>query len=103
MDAQGTRGPIPSTERTCSGEFAAHWPIAVNDRQPAMTAHTASISTVVTRWRTPRRFRGSGTDASAEQTGADTMVVHGVGQVVNDTGESTMMTRQAWSLVTIKV
>ena len=47
-----------------SSVSAAHSAIAVNDRAPASTAHTASAR----RCRTPRRARGSATAASTDRT-----------------------------------
>jgi len=41
----------------------AHCAMATKERIPPSTAHTDITSTVASRWRTPRRLRGSGTAA----------------------------------------
>jgi hypothetical protein len=56
---------IPNRLAVCSGRSATHSAIAVYDRLPATTAHTAAVTTTVNRCRTPRRARGSGTPANA--------------------------------------
>jgi hypothetical protein len=55
---------IPNRCATAAGRSATHSPIAVYEREPATTAHTAAASTVTSRCRTPRRARGSGTCAN---------------------------------------
>jgi hypothetical protein len=56
---------MPSKPALCSGRSATHSAIAVYERQPATTGHTAAVTTTVNRCRTPRRARGSGTLANA--------------------------------------
>src|SRR6185312_15394428 len=72
VDSHGTAPPIPRPARVASWVSAAHSAIAVNDRAPASTAHTASarITARITarRCRTPRRARGSATAASTDRT-----------------------------------
>ena len=58
------RPPPPSLARICSSASAAHSAIAVNEHAPASAAHTASPKITASRWRTPRRCRGSATLAS---------------------------------------
>lgn len=53
----------PRAARTCGGASATHSPTAVSDVAPASTAATAAINKDVRLCRTPRRFRGSGTNA----------------------------------------
>jgi hypothetical protein len=50
--------------RVCPSASAAHSAIAVNERAPATTAHNARPKIPASRWRTPRRRRGSATLAS---------------------------------------
>src|SRR5207248_5700733 len=54
------RGP-PSTASTSGPASAAHWPIAANDRDPAITAAIPTASSPASGCRRPRFFRGSGT------------------------------------------
>ena len=56
---------MPSSAAVPSGRSATHSAIAVYDREPATTAHTAAVTTTVDRWRIPRRERGSGSIANA--------------------------------------
>jgi hypothetical protein len=57
------RSPRPG--QGSSSVSAAHSAIAVNERAPASTAHTASAKTTTSRCRIPRRWRGSVTLASS--------------------------------------
>jgi hypothetical protein len=68
----GTVLPSPSLARSRGGASAAHSAIAAYDRAPASTAHTATASTGASRYRRPRRSRGSGTcpSASSRPSGA---------------------------------
>jgi hypothetical protein len=54
----------PSRARVCSSASAAHSAIAVKERAPASTVHTAGPKITASRWRTPRRCRGSAALAS---------------------------------------
>ena len=64
VDSEGTAPVTPSPARVSASASAAHSAIAVNERAPASTAHTASPKITASRWRTPRRCRGSVTLAS---------------------------------------
>jgi hypothetical protein len=64
VDSEGTAPVTPSPARVCRSASAAHSAIAVNERAPASTAHTARPKTTTSRCRTPRRCRGSATLAS---------------------------------------
>jgi len=64
VDSEGTRPLTPSMRRVCSSASAAHSAIAVNECAPATTAHNARPKISASRWRTPRRCRGSATLAS---------------------------------------
>ena len=68
VDSHGTAPAAPSSARVTSSASAAHSAIAVNERAPASTAHTARPRIVTSRWRTPRRARGSATPASTDTT-----------------------------------
>ncbi|GAB1643560.1 hypothetical protein KRMM14A1259_39830 [Krasilnikovia sp. MM14-A1259] len=64
--SEGRRsGAIPTARTVASGTSATHSAMAVYERYPATTAHTAAVTTTVSGCRTPRRERGSGTSASA--------------------------------------
>jgi hypothetical protein len=47
VQPHGAAPPTPRADLTGSEASAAHSPIAVNDRQPASTAHTASARIAV--------------------------------------------------------
>jgi hypothetical protein len=64
VDSEGTAPLTPSTWSVCPSASAAHPAMAVNDRAPATTAHNARPKIPASRWRTPRRCRGSATLAS---------------------------------------
>ena len=64
VDSHGPRPVIPSASATSAGRSATHSEIATNDRDPAATAHTATVITTTSRWRTPRGLRGSTNSAS---------------------------------------
>jgi hypothetical protein len=64
-DSDGTVPVAPSASRVAWSASAAHSAIAVNDRAPARTAHSARPRVTASRCRTPRRALGSGTAASA--------------------------------------
>ena len=64
VDSEGTTPVTPSTCRVCPSASAAHSAMAVNDRAPATTAHSARPKIPASWWRTPRRCRGSATLAS---------------------------------------
>jgi len=72
VDSHAEHRRRPSRRRTVGVRSCAHCAIAVQDRAPANTAHTAIPSTALQRCRTPRRARGSTTAASTgEQVGRD--------------------------------
>lgn len=48
-DSLGIERPTPSSRRTTGGRSAAHSAIAVNERAPANTAHTATDNTLTIR------------------------------------------------------
>jgi hypothetical protein len=54
----------PPATRLAETSRAPSQRIAVNERAPASTAHTASAKITASRWRIPRRCRGSATPAS---------------------------------------
>jgi hypothetical protein len=64
VDSDGTAPVTPSTRRVCWSASAAHSAIEVNERAPATTEHNARPKITVSRWRTPRRCRGSAILAS---------------------------------------
>jgi hypothetical protein len=53
----------PNASRAVTLRCAAHWPVAVKPRQPAIAAETASRSRPGKGYRLPRAFLGSGTRA----------------------------------------
>src|SRR6185312_2344965 len=58
------RPTVPSPASTPTPASAAHWPIAANDLEPAVTAAMPTASSPVSECRRPRLFRGSGSRAS---------------------------------------
>lgn len=61
----GGHRTTPSAASTCGEALPAHCPIAVNERAPASTAHSATPRIAEIECRTPRRARGSGTPDNA--------------------------------------
>ena len=59
VDSDGTAPVTPSPASVASSASAAHSAIAVNERAPASAAHTARPTMAGSRWRIPRRHRGS--------------------------------------------
>jgi hypothetical protein len=68
VDSDGTAPAAPSLARVSASASAAHSAIAVNEPAPASTAQTASPKIAASRWRTPRRCRGSATLPSTAST-----------------------------------
>jgi len=60
------RPHAPSSPSTSGSTSSAHSPIAANDRAPAITAAKPTARITANRWRTPRRWRGSGTSSSSD-------------------------------------
>ena len=63
VDSSAGPRTAPRTARTSGPASAAHCPIAVNDRDPAITAAIPTASNPASECRRPRLFRGSGTRA----------------------------------------
>jgi hypothetical protein len=61
VDSSAGPRAAPSTASTSGPASAAHWPIAANDREPAITAAIPADSSPASGCRRPRLFRGSGT------------------------------------------
>lgn len=57
VDSLGRRPPVPSRSATDEGRTATHSATATNERAPAATAHTVTVSTTVNRCRIPRALR----------------------------------------------
>ncbi len=85
VDSDGATPFTPSLARVCASASAAHSAIAVNDRAPASTAHTASPKITASRWRTPRRCRGSAILAStASRPGESSSIIGKGGQMADN-------------------
>jgi hypothetical protein len=61
VDSSAGPRAAPSVARTSGPASAAHWPIAANDLDPAITAAIPTASSPASACRRPRLFRGSGT------------------------------------------
>jgi hypothetical protein len=61
LDSSAGPRAAPSPASTAGPASAAHWPIAANDFEPAITAAIPTASSPASECRRPRLFRGSGT------------------------------------------
>jgi hypothetical protein len=96
VDSHGTAPVTLSLARIWSSASAAHSAIAVNDRAPASTAHTAIPKITSSSCRMPQRCRGSA--ALASNAGGPSPAWPQDAPGSRWQGQSVKMTRRAWSL-----